>query len=110
MVTEIEAIQRIARLTPLDDVLMRLDALVQPVPPRAVARDAALGRVLARDLAVTARPGVPLALRDGWAVSAAIYVGIVADVEGLLISCMLRKWQTDVPSLVHAYRLRGGAG
>jgi molybdopterin molybdotransferase len=84
MVTEIEAIQRIARLTPLDDVLMRLDALVQPVPPRAVARDAALGRVLARDLAVTARPGVPLALRDGWAVSAGLTTDASAYAPSLL--------------------------
>jgi molybdopterin biosynthesis enzyme len=86
MVTEIEAIQRIARLTPLDDVLMRLDALVQPVPPREVARDAALGRVLARDLAVTARPGVPLALRDGWAVNAGLTTDASAYAPALLPS------------------------
>jgi CDP-diacylglycerol--glycerol-3-phosphate 3-phosphatidyltransferase len=46
---------------------------------------------------------------SGFAVAAAIYVGIVADIEGLLISCLLVQWRTDVPSLVHAYRIRRGA-
>jgi molybdopterin biosynthesis enzyme len=62
--------QRIARLTPLLDVLARIDALVQPVPPRPVETAAALGRVLAEDAVPAA--GWPLAataLRDGFAVS-----------------------------------------
>lgn len=42
----------------------------------------------------------------GLPVALAIYVGIVADVEGLIISILLRKWQTDVPTFVHALRLR----
>ena len=32
----------------------------------------------------------------------AIYVGILADLEGLAISMVLREWRTDVPSLAHA--------
>jgi CDP-diacylglycerol--glycerol-3-phosphate 3-phosphatidyltransferase len=43
---------------------------------------------------------------SGAAVSCAIYVGIVADFEGLLISLVLPRWQADVPSLVHALRER----
>jgi CDP-diacylglycerol--glycerol-3-phosphate 3-phosphatidyltransferase len=43
---------------------------------------------------------------NGTAVALAIYVGIVADVEGLAISVILPRWQTDVPSFVHALRLR----
>lgn len=43
---------------------------------------------------------------SGAAVSCAIYVGIVADLEGLLISLVLPRWRTDVPSLVHALRER----
>ncbi|MES2521811.1 MAG: CDP-alcohol phosphatidyltransferase family protein [Gemmatimonadota bacterium] len=43
---------------------------------------------------------------SGLAVSAAIYIGILADTEGLVISMLLRKWTSDVPSFVHAYRLR----
>lgn len=39
-------------------------------------------------------------------VSMAIYVGIVADVEGLAISLILRGWRPDVPTFVHAFRLR----
>jgi molybdopterin molybdotransferase len=62
--------QRIAKLTPLTDVLARIDALVSSVTPREVAITAAVGRVLAADVAVGAHPRVSLALRDGWAVSA----------------------------------------
>jgi molybdopterin molybdotransferase len=67
-----EAIQRIARLTPLDAVLARIDALVQPVAAREVALAGAVGRVLAGDVVVAARPRVTLALRDGWAVDSAL--------------------------------------
>lgn len=37
---------------------------------------------------------------------AAIIGGIVADLEGLLISLLLPYWQHDVPTLFHALRLR----
>jgi molybdopterin molybdotransferase len=67
-----EPIQRIARLTPLVAVLARIDALVQPVAAREVALAAAVGRVLAGDVVVAARPRVSLALRDGWAVDSAL--------------------------------------
>ena len=40
-------------------------------------------------------------------VAAAIWIGIVADVEGLAISWTLREWRTDVPTLWHALRRRG---
>jgi phosphatidylglycerophosphate synthase len=43
---------------------------------------------------------------DNAAVSAAVYLGILADVEGLAISAVLRRWQSDVPTLWHALRLR----
>jgi len=62
--------QRIDRLTPLADVLGRLDALVEPVAPRSAELSAARGWTLAEDV-VVASP-IPLAaraLRDGWAVS-----------------------------------------
>jgi hypothetical protein len=44
--------------------------------------------------------------RGGLFAVAAIAVGIVADLEGLAISIALRSWRTDVPSIVHALRLR----
>lgn len=47
---------------------------------------------------------------SGVAVSCAIYVGIVADLEGLAISIVLTRWKADVPSLVHALRERRNAG
>lgn len=42
----------------------------------------------------------------GVALSVAVWWGIVADVEGMVISWMLREWRADVPTFVHAWRLR----
>src|SRR5215831_8600757 len=50
MIVEPDRRQRIARLTPLADVLARLDALVKPVTPRTAELAAALGRTLAEDV------------------------------------------------------------
>jgi molybdopterin molybdotransferase len=61
--------QRITRLTPLHEVLARIDALVEPVAPRELGVAAACGRVLAADLILPIHPGVAVALRDGWAIS-----------------------------------------
>jgi molybdopterin biosynthesis enzyme len=72
MVADINTRQRIARLTPLTTVLDRIDALVAPVAARAVAVGAAVGRIVAGDVMAAARPPAALALRDGWAVSAAL--------------------------------------
>src|SRR5260370_4189468 len=72
MVVEIETTQRIARLTPLDAVLNRIDALVGPVAPRRVEIGDAVGRVVADDVMVASLPGAALALRDGWAVNSAL--------------------------------------
>ncbi len=47
---------------------------------------------------------------DGPLVAAAIYMGILADLEGLAVSLLLPRWQTDVPSIFHALRLRRAAG
>ncbi len=44
--------------------------------------------------------------RDGWIVDVAISIGILADLEGIAISLILPTWRHDVPSLVHAWRLR----
>jgi molybdopterin biosynthesis enzyme len=70
MAAEPDIPQRIARLTPLDDVLRRIDALVEPVTPRASDLTTALGATLAEDVVVDAAiPSAPRALRDGWAVA-----------------------------------------
>src|SRR5271170_1491772 len=47
---------------------------------------------------------------QGVAVSLAIYLGIVADLEGAAISFILPRWRSDVPSFVHALRIRRNAG
>ena len=44
---------------------------------------------------------------ERWFVPAAIWIGIVADLEGLAISLTLREWRNDVPTILHARRLRG---
>ena len=43
---------------------------------------------------------------DGVLVDLAVLVGIVADLEGLAISAVMPRWQSDVPTIVHAWRLR----
>src|SRR5262249_49564360 len=69
MVVEPDTPQRIARLTPVADVLARLDALVKPVTPRSAEPSAALGHALAEDIVIAAPiPAAARALRDGWAV------------------------------------------
>lgn len=40
--------------------------------------------------------------RDGLLISLAIYIGIVADLEGIAISLVLRQWRVDVPTIFHA--------
>jgi CDP-diacylglycerol--glycerol-3-phosphate 3-phosphatidyltransferase len=40
-------------------------------------------------------------------VAMALYVGIVADIEGLAISFVLVEWKSDVPSILHAMKTRG---
>src|SRR5262249_21681396 len=67
MVTQPDEPQRIARLTPVADVLARIDALVARVEP-GPDEVAIAGRILARDVTLGPLPRVPLALRDGWAV------------------------------------------
>jgi hypothetical protein len=42
--------------------------------------------------------------RGGLWIDAAIYVGVIADLEGLAISMVLCSARTDVPSIMHALR------
>src|SRR5262249_39112645 len=71
MVAPLENRQRIARLTPLEDVMRWIAERIHPVTPRDMAGLAALGPTLAQDVAVGHPPhAAPLALIDGWAVCA----------------------------------------
>jgi len=65
-----EPIQTISRLTPLADVLVVVDAEVKAVTQRTIDVTAGAGRALAADVTAPARPASPLALQDGWALSA----------------------------------------
>ena len=63
--------QRISSLTPLAQVLARVEALARPITPRELALADAEGRVLAEDVNVTTSwPAALTALWDGWAVRA----------------------------------------
>jgi molybdopterin molybdotransferase len=71
-----ETLQRILRLTPLPEFLIRLDATAGPVPAKNIEPAAAVGATLAADVLASADcPAVPTASRDGWAVAA----DLVAD-------------------------------
>ena len=64
-------VQRIARLTPLHDVLASFDIGVAPAAPREQDVRAAIGLTLAADVVIAeARPRQPIALRDGYALRA----------------------------------------
>lgn len=69
------SMQRIARLTPLSDVVAAMQARVSPVAPRECPLAAAAGRVLAADVTPGPLPRSPIAMRDGFAVAA----DLVAD-------------------------------
>lgn len=74
MVVPADTNQRIARLTPLADVLARIDATVAPFKSYSISPKDALLRetVLAVDIvAPQDRPGFAMALTDGFAVDAA---------------------------------------
>jgi molybdopterin molybdotransferase len=63
--------QRLSTLMPLAQVLIRVEALAQPVAAREAALADAESRILAADVSVKApQPTKPVALRDGWAVRA----------------------------------------
>jgi len=69
MNTPSDTVQRISRLTPLGDVLARLETVAAPVQPRQTDVGAAVGATLAADVVAAADfPPEPTALRDGWAV------------------------------------------
>jgi molybdopterin molybdotransferase len=75
MAVKTETLQLIARLTPLAAVRALIDAEVKPVIPRTLNVTAAAGRTLAGDVSAPARPSGPIALADGWALSADLTLG-----------------------------------
>jgi molybdopterin molybdotransferase len=91
MAADTEALQLIARLTPLADVLAMIDAEVKPVTPRPLDVAAALGHTLAADVTSAARPAAPIALTDGWAIAADLTLG-----AGGYSPVLLTQWPTRV--------------
>ena len=71
MVAALKTDQRIARLTPLADVLAHIEVHVKEVAPQSRDLSAALHQILADDITSTcALPGAAIALMDGYAVEA----------------------------------------
>lgn len=69
--TSDSSMQRIARLTPLGDILAVVETRVGAVKPRHRPLQSALHRVLGADVVVRPLPSAPIALVDGYAVDAA---------------------------------------
>src|SRR5215472_5242771 len=84
-------IQRIARLTPLDTILALIQSRIAAVAPRRAALSQALSAVLAEDVQPPQCPTQPIALRDGFAVTAAEMVdaGPYAPVPLGLTACRI---------------------
>jgi molybdopterin molybdotransferase len=70
-----DPIQTITQLTPLAEVLARVDSGVTPVAARTLDVTAAAGRTLAADAVAARRPKAAMALDDGWALAAEDTVG-----------------------------------
>jgi CDP-diacylglycerol---glycerol-3-phosphate 3-phosphatidyltransferase len=46
--------------------------------------------------------------KTGWAFDLAVILGFISHVDVILIIVLLPKWQYDVPSFYHAWRIRRG--
>jgi molybdopterin biosynthesis enzyme len=71
MTVDSSTAQRIARLTPLEAILVRIQSHVTAVARRRAPTSQALGAVLAEDVQPPQCPPRPIALCDGFAVAAA---------------------------------------
>ena len=80
-----EVIQSITRLTSLADVLATIDNRVRPVAQRTIDIAGADGRTLAADAVARTRPGVPIAMIDGWALAADDTLGAGGYTPALLL-------------------------
>jgi len=115
MAATLETNQTIARLTPLAEVLALADMRVKPVAPRTIDVAIALGRVLAKDALVPARPNTAIALVDGWAMNANDTLGVGSYAPALLMRTPQRVEvgqpmppDTDSVAPLDAVKLAGG--
>ena len=117
MVIALEHRQRIARLTPLDDVTRRIALRVAAVAPRQLAPTAALGATLAQDIAAAKpHPSASLALIDGWAVEsdrttfADAYAPALLPVRREIAVGEVLSAGTDAVAPLDAVQWHGGKG
>lgn len=59
-------------------------------------------------LIVPAFSDVMLDCTSNWLFTACMIIGAVARTESCIIMAILKKWDCDIPSIVHAFRLRQG--
>lgn len=94
-------------------VLLALEALRYAVDLGRFGREASYHMWSAKLWAVVLYVAFFMMLVEGqggaW-VTAALLLGIVSDLEGLSVSLLLPEWRYDVPSLLHAWRLRHQGG
>jgi molybdopterin molybdotransferase len=117
MIGPLEHRQRIAHLTPLEDVMQRIAQRVQPAAPRELPVAAALGSTLAQDIVVEdPHPAAPLALIDGWAVHAESTAdagpytpAVLSHLQEVAVGHALRG-NTDTVAPLEAVTWRAGAG
>jgi molybdopterin molybdotransferase len=111
--------QRIGRLTPLHDLLLRISERVHPVPAREMRTAFAVGWTLAQDVRIAdPHPAVPLALIDGWAVRAEATADAGAYAPAILSMSEVREvgvgqalgWNSDAVVPPEAVTLRGDKG
>jgi molybdopterin molybdotransferase len=115
MAANTETLQLIARLTPLAEVLALIDAEVKPVTPRTLDVASAVGRTLAGDVSAPARPTSPIALADGWALSADLTLGAGGYAPAMLarVPTRVETGQTmppDTDSVAPLDAVKTGAG
>jgi molybdopterin molybdotransferase len=117
MVVPVEHRQRIARLTPLDEVMRRVAESVQPATPCEMRAADALGSTLAQDIVVAdPHPAAPLALIDGWAVHAestadagSYAAAVLSQLREVAVGEALRA-DGDAVAPFEAVTWRGGRG
>lgn len=110
-------IQRIARLTPLADVLASFDLSIRPVAPREEMLSKATGLALAADVvAQSGHPRSAIALRDGFAVRSEETLDASSYAPALLSSAPIRvdtgeplPEGADAVAPIDAVQIRGGS-
>ncbi|MBY0531687.1 MAG: molybdopterin-binding protein [Xanthobacteraceae bacterium] len=87
MTSSAETVQRLTILTPVAEILSRLDTLVSPATVKNIAPDAGIGATYAADVIAPADfPQHATAMQDGWAVASEQIVDAGSYAPAILVS------------------------